>query len=187
MRVRRDRDHFCTKTLQTDELHLHTLRQLEASRKLVQRELRGLVSWYFPHLNPLVFAAWLYFPMTSSVGRRERSRETRSFPMCWRNGIYGTILNPNTTQFFHAQYKSEDKANVTQFYATGFCTLEPPMPCVQDCELILMRSGSDKADKRNGILTQHMASLQSASYFAIAPNRFLPPPSFDLRSSKFDG
>ena len=35
-------------------------------------------------------------------------------------------------------------ANVTQFYATGFfCTLEPLMPCVQDCELILMRSGSE--------------------------------------------
>ena len=73
------------------------------------------------------------------------------------------------------------KANVTQFYATGFCTLEPPMPCVQDCELILMRSGSDKADKRYGILTQHVASLQPASYFVIS-NRFLPL-SFDLRSS----
>ena len=59
------------------------------------------------------------------------------------------------------------------------------MPCVQDCELILMRSGSDKADKRYGILTQHMASLQHASYFAIS-NRFLPS-SFELRSSKFNG
>ena len=48
-----------------------------------------------------------------------------------------------------------------------------------------MRSGSDKADKRNGILTQHMASLQYASYFAIS-NRFLPQ-SVDLRSSKFNG
>ena len=141
--MRRDRDHFCTKTLQTNCTYTPygSWRRLENLSN--GSYIRGLVSWYFPHHNSLVFAAWLYFPMTSSVGRRERSRETRSFPMCWRNGIYGTLLNPNTTQFFHAQYKSKDTANVTQFYATGFCTLEPPMPCVQDCELILTRSGSE--------------------------------------------